>query len=69
MCADVDVPVASVGSKRPRARAVPIARRKGFWRRNGQHEYPNLAKVALRLLAAHSTSASTERNWTLWGCV
>ena len=58
MCADIDVPIASVGNKRARACAVPIARRKGFWRRNGQHEYPNLAQVALRLLAAHSTSAS-----------
>ena len=59
VCADIDVPVASVGSKRARARAVLFARRKGFWRRNGQRGYPNLAKVALRLLAAHSTSAST----------
>jgi hypothetical protein len=25
--------------------------------------------VALRLLAAHSTSSSAERNWTLWGRV
>ena len=30
---------------------------------------PNLAKVALRPPAAQSTSASTERNWTLWGRV
>jgi hypothetical protein len=28
-----------------------------------------LGKVALRLLAAHSTSACTERSWTLWGRV
>jgi hypothetical protein len=28
---------------------------------------PNVAKVTQRLLAAHSTSGSTERNWTLWG--
>lgn len=68
-CVDAGMSVASVGSKRARTRAIPIARRKGFWRRNGARRFPSLAKVALRLLAAHSTSASTERNWTLWGRV
>ena len=68
-CADTGVSIASVGSKCARTCAVPLARRKGFWWGNGQRKYPDLAKVALRLLAAHSTSASTERNWTLWGRV
>ena len=31
--------------------------------------YPKLAKVGLRLVAAYSTSASSECNWTLWGHV
>jgi hypothetical protein len=28
---------------------------------------PELQVVAVRLLAAHATSAATERNWSLWG--
>ena len=52
-CADTGVSVASVGSKRARTCAVPLARRNGFWWRNGQRKYPDLAKVALRLLALH----------------
>ena len=70
-CADTGVSIASFGSKRADTCAVALAKRKGkgFWWRNGQRKYPDLAKVALRLLAAHSTSASTERNWTLWGRV
>jgi hypothetical protein len=31
--------------------------------------YPKLTKVALQLLVMHPTSASTERNWSLWGRV
>ena len=54
-CADTGVSVASVGSKRARTCAVALAKRKGkgFWWRNGQRKYPDLAKVALRLLALH----------------
>jgi hypothetical protein len=69
VCTDSSAAMVSVGSKRARTAATPIGSRKGFWRRYGKRSYPNLAKVALRLLAAHSTSASTERNWTLWGRV
>jgi hypothetical protein len=65
MCPDSIAAAASVGSKRARTAATPIGTRKGFWRRYGKRRYPNLARVALRLLAAHSTSASTERNWSL----
>ena len=28
-----------------------------------------MAKVALRVLGLHATSAATERIWSLWGCV
>jgi hypothetical protein len=69
VCTDSSAATASVGSKRACTVAIPIGARKGFWRRDGNCKYPDLAKVALRLLAAHSTSASTERNWTLWGRV
>jgi hypothetical protein len=31
--------------------------------------YPKLTKVALQVLVMHPTSASTERNWSLWGRV
>ena len=49
-CAGTGASVASVGSKRARTGAVPIARRKGLWRRYGERMYPNVTKVALRLL-------------------
>jgi hypothetical protein len=65
VCTDSSAATASVGSKRSCTAAIPIGSRKGFWRRYGKRRYPNLAKVALRLLAAHSTPASAERNWTL----
>jgi hypothetical protein len=38
------------------------------WQRFGD-EIPELSAVATRLLAGHATSASTERNWSLWGRV
>jgi hypothetical protein len=69
VCTDSSAATASVGSKRARTAATSIGSLRGFWRRYGKRRYPNLARVVLRLLAAHSTSASTERNWTLWGRV
>jgi hypothetical protein len=69
LCVDTGTAKASVSCKRARTRATPIGMRKGFWRRYCKRRYPNLARVALRLLAANSTSLSTERNWALWGRV
>jgi hypothetical protein len=69
VCTYSSAATASFGSKRARMAATPIGSLKGFWQRHGKHRYPSLARVALRLLAAHSTSASTEGNWTLWGHV
>jgi hypothetical protein len=60
---------APAGSKRPRAEVASIKMRKGVWLRYGAQLYPDLARVALRLLSMHPTSASTERNWALWGRV
>ena len=37
-----------------------------MWEKFGD-ELPKLQEVALRLLPCHATSASTERNWSLWG--
>ena len=33
----------------------------------GMPDLNKVTQVALRLLSAHSTSAATERNWSLWG--
>jgi hypothetical protein len=68
-CTDSSAAMPSVGSKRACTAVIPIGSRKGFWRRYGKHRYPNLAKLALCLLAAHSTSAASACNWTLWGRV
>jgi hAT family C-terminal dimerisation region len=62
-------PATGRGTKRAREQVTSIAMRKGVWKRYGKRQYPNLAKVAVRLLCAHPTSASTERNWSLWGRV
>ena len=32
-------------------------------------EWPELSKVAMKLLSMHPTSAAAERNWSLWGRV
>jgi hypothetical protein len=55
--------------KRHRPQVASIAQRKGVWRRYGVEVYGALAKVALRLLSMHATSAASERNWALWGRV
>jgi hypothetical protein len=43
--------------------------RKGLWHRYREVKYPALATVAPRLFSIHPMSASTERNWSLWGRV
>jgi hypothetical protein len=46
---------------------VPIAREQiSIWAKFGG-DMPELQAIAQRLLACHATSASTERNWSLWG--
>jgi hypothetical protein len=50
--------MASVGSKRARTAATPLGSGKGFLRHYGKCKYPNLARAALHLLSAHSTSLS-----------
>jgi hypothetical protein len=52
-----------------RDQVAAVGMRKGLWKRYGMALYPALAKVALRLLSIHPTSAATERNWSLWGRV
>jgi hypothetical protein len=59
----------NVGSKRNREQVASVKARKGVWKRYGAENFPTLAQVALRLLCVHPTSASTERNWSLWGRV
>jgi hypothetical protein len=52
-----------------------VAMRKSVWRRYGQKTargsplYPELSKVACRMLSLHPTSCAAERNWSLWGRV
>jgi hAT family C-terminal dimerisation region len=58
-----------VGTKRDREQVASVKARKGVWKRYGAERFPALAQVALRLLSVHPTSASTERNWSLWGRV
>jgi hAT family C-terminal dimerisation region len=43
--------------------------RASVWKKKGATIWPELTKVVLKLLAMHPTSASTERNWSLWGRV
>jgi hypothetical protein len=59
----------NVGSKRNREQVASVKARKGVWKRYGAERFPSLSQVALRLLCVHPTSASTERNWSLWGRV
>lgn len=50
-----------------RARVADIRMRKGVWKRYGMSTYPELAKVALRLMSVHPTSCAAECNWSCWG--
>lgn len=71
--------VASVATERLKLEEAPAPSRKrdrgtvpssreriALWTKFGS-EVPELRNVALRLLSAHATSASAERNWSLWG--
>jgi hypothetical protein len=55
--------------KRQRPQVASIAQRKGMWTRYGVEVHGALAKVALRWLSMHTTSAATERNGALSGRV
>jgi hypothetical protein len=46
-----------------------VKMRKGFWKRSGHTKYPLLSEVALCVMSVLSTSAATERSWSLWGHV
>jgi hypothetical protein len=67
-CAQQHETAQAVGN-RQRPHVASIAQRKGVWRRYGVEAHGELAKVALRLLSMHATSAASERNWALWGRV
>jgi hypothetical protein len=56
------------GRKRDRVAVPSSIERIRVWTKFGS-ELPELRDVALRLLSAHATSASAERNWSLWGRV
>jgi len=43
------------------------ASRRAFWLIHMHPEFPLLSAAAARLLSAHVTSCSTERNWSLFG--
>jgi hypothetical protein len=60
-----------VGQKRKRQpeHVASLQMRKGLWKKYASQQYPALAKVVVRLLCLHATSAATERNWSLWGRV
>ena len=57
------------GSKHKRMEVAPVHARTGVWKKNGATLWPELAKVAIKLMGMHPSSASTERNWSLWGRV
>jgi hypothetical protein len=57
------------GSKRKRKEVASVDQRANVWRKKGATVWPERTKVALKLLVLHPTSASTERNWSLWGRV
>ena len=59
----------AVSGKRSRLVQVPSARKRyTTWDQfAGMPELNKITQVALRLLSTHSTSAATERNWSLWG--
>jgi hypothetical protein len=41
--------------------------RRGWWARYASAQFPHTARAAVKLLAAHVTTAAAERNWSLWG--
>jgi hypothetical protein len=45
------------------------AMRRGWWHTYGRAQFPNVARVAMRLLSFHVTACASERNWSLWGNV
>jgi hypothetical protein len=56
-------------SKRKRKEVGSVGQRANVGRKTGATVWPGLTKAALKLFAMHSTCASTERNWSLWGRV
>ena len=63
-----------VGQKRPRSDPAPevpsaFARYSAWKKMQAAAGLADLAPVAKRLLAGHATSASAERNWSLFGRV
>jgi hypothetical protein len=68
-CAAKSSAGAHVGEKREREEVASITARKGCWKGYPGGTYPALAAVVIRLMYLHSTSAATERNWSLWGRV
>jgi hypothetical protein len=69
LCAAKPSAGARVGEKRELEEVASITMSKGCWKRYLGGTYPALAAVAIRLMSLHSTSAATERNWSLWGRV
>jgi hypothetical protein len=59
-CAQQRETAQSMG-KPQRPQVTSIAQRKSVWTRYGVEVHSALAKVALRLLSMHATSAATER--------
>jgi hypothetical protein len=49
-----------------REEVATAAMRQGFWDQ-ALGEFPLIAAAAIRLLAFHATSCSSERNWSRWG--
>lgn len=46
---------------------APASLRRTFWQAHMFQRFPNLTAAAARLLSAHVTSCSSERNWSLFG--
>jgi hypothetical protein len=60
-----------VDADAPRPKMPQMRARLGLWEKYATQidDLKPLLNVAQRLLSAHVTSASTERNWSLWGRV
>jgi hypothetical protein len=59
----------SKSKKRKFAEMPSMNLRLKLWSKYGANEFPDLTKVAEKLLTCHATTCATECNWSLWGRV
>lgn len=48
------------------ANSILHTSRRAFWTVTAAEQFPILAKAAVRLLSVHVSTATVERNWSVW---